>query len=48
VPISLYTSGSLIKLEIALGKSKKKFDKKETIKRKDIERDIEQAIKGMT
>ena len=45
VPISLYTSGSLIKLEIALGKSKKKFDKKESIKRKDINRDIEQALK---
>jgi SsrA-binding protein len=48
VPMALYTAGSLIKLEIALGKSKKKFDKKETIKRKDIERDIEQTIKGMT
>ncbi len=47
VPISLYTSGSLIKLEIALGKPKKKFEKKETIKRKDIERDIEETLKGM-
>lgn len=47
VPISLYTSRNLIKLEIALGKSKKKFEKKETIKRKDIERDIEQTLKGM-
>lgn len=47
VPISLYTSGSLIKLEVALGKSKKKFEKKESIKRKDIERDIQENLKGM-
>ena len=46
VPISLYTSRNLIKLEIALSKPKKKFDKKESIKRKDINRDIEQALKG--
>ena len=46
VPISLYTSGSLIKLEIALAKSKKKFDKKDSIKRKDINREIEQALRG--
>lgn len=46
VPISLYTKGTLIKLELALGKAKKKFDKKESIKRRDIERDIREAIKG--
>lgn len=46
VPISLYTTGNLIKVELALGKPKKKFDKKESIKRKDIEREIEEALKG--
>ena len=46
VPISLYTLKNLIKLEIALAKPKKKFEKKETIKRKDINREIEEAIKG--
>lgn len=46
VPVSLYTRGQLIKLELALGKPKKKFEKKEAIKRKDIERDIEEALKG--
>lgn len=46
VPVSLYTRNNLIKLELALGKPKKKFEKKEAIKRRDIERDIEEALKG--
>lgn len=42
VPLSLYTTKSFIKLEIALGKGKKEFDKKEAIKKKDIQREIEE------
>lgn len=45
VPLSMYTSHGLIKIELALAKSKKKFDKKESIKRKDINRHIEQELK---
>lgn len=45
VPISLYTSHDLIKLELALGKGKKKYEKKEAIKRRDLEREIEQELK---
>jgi SsrA-binding protein len=45
VPVKLYTKGRLVKLEIALGKTKAKFEKKEAIKRKDIEREIEQQFK---
>lgn len=44
VPISLYTTKSFIKLEIALGKGKKQYDKKESIKKKDIQREIEQEM----
>lgn len=44
VPISLYTTKSFIKLELALGKGKKKYDKKETIKRKDLQREVEQEL----
>jgi SsrA-binding protein len=46
VPVSMYTTHGLIKVELALAKSKKKFDKKEAIKKKAIQRDIDQAIKS--
>jgi SsrA-binding protein len=45
VPTRMYTKGRLVKVEIALAKSKRKFEKKEAIKRRDIEREIEQQIK---
>lgn len=46
VPLKVYNRGSKIKLEIALAKSKKKFQKKEKIKEKDIKREMEREIKG--
>lgn len=45
VPTKMYTKGRLIKVEFALGKPKRKFEKKETIKRKDIEREIAQSLR---
>lgn len=44
VPISLYTKGTLIKLELALGKGKKKYEKKQALKKKDLQRDLEQEL----
>jgi SsrA-binding protein len=44
VPLSLYTTKSFIKLEIALGKGKKQYDKKEAIKKKDVQREAEQEL----
>jgi SsrA-binding protein len=44
VPLSMYTTKSFIKVEIALGKGKKQFDKKESIKKKDIQREVEQEL----
>jgi len=41
VPISVYTTGSLIKLEIALGKGKKQYQKKEAKKKRDLKRELE-------
>ena len=46
VPLRVYTKGRLIKLYLELGKPKRKFEKKEAIKRKDIQRDIEKEFKG--
>ena len=38
IPTKLLTQGKFIKLAIALGKGKKKYDKRETIKRRDQDR----------
>jgi len=45
VPLRLYNKGRLIKLYLELGKPKKQFEKKEAIKRKDIQRDIEENFR---
>ncbi|WP_342258668.1 SsrA-binding protein SmpB [Spiroplasma endosymbiont of Dioctria linearis] len=38
IPLKLYLKDNLAKIEIALGKGKKEIDKRETIKKRDIER----------
>ena len=43
VPTKLLTSGRFIKLVIALGKGKKHYDKRQTIKKRDLEREGKQA-----
>ena len=45
VPTKLLTNGRYIKLVIALGKGKKNYDKRETIKRRDESREINRALK---
>ena len=45
VPLRLLTSGRYIKLVIALGTGKKRYDKRETIKRRDQDRDTKRALK---
>jgi SsrA-binding protein len=45
IPVKMYTKRSFVKLEFALGKGKKKYDKRESIKQKDIERDLRTLIK---
>ncbi len=44
VPISFYEKHGLIKLEVGVGKGKKKFDKKEAKKKADLDREIEQEL----
>jgi SsrA-binding protein len=41
VPVSMYTTHSLIKLELALAKGKKQYEKKESQKKKDLDRELE-------
>ena len=45
IPLRIYTSNSFLKLEFALAKGKKKYDKRESIKKKDIERDLRTLTK---
>ena len=44
VPTKLLTSGRYIKLVIALGKGKKNYDKRQTIKRRDLDRDTKRSV----
>lgn len=46
VPTKLLTTGRHIKLVIALGKGKKNYDKRQTLKRRDQEREASRAIKN--
>lgn len=45
VPLAMYTKGRLVKLELALGKTKRKFEKKEATKKKDLRRELERELK---
>ena len=44
VPLKLYIKDGLAKVEIALAKGKKLYDKREAITRRDLERDIGRAL----
>lgn len=46
IPISVYTSRRLIKVKLALVKGKKKFDKRADIKKREINRNIQQRLKN--
>lgn len=47
VPLSCYTTRhSFIKLEIALARGKKQYEKREALKRKDLERQVEEELRG--
>jgi len=48
VPTKLYLKGSRAKVAIALAKGKKLYDKRETIARREVEREIGRAVKRHT
>jgi SsrA-binding protein len=45
VPLRIYTKNKFIKLEFALARGKKKYDKREDIKRKDLDREERRMLK---
>ncbi|HYG64649.1 MAG TPA: SsrA-binding protein, partial [Thermoanaerobaculia bacterium] len=46
VPLSVYLKGNLIKLEIALVQGKKQFDKRQATKERELDREMEAAVKS--
>ena len=46
IPLKLYFKKGRVKLEIGLGKGKKEHDKRDVMKRRDQEREIQQKIKN--
>jgi len=46
VPLKLYFSAGWAKIELGLAKGKKLYDKRETIAKKDTQREIDRAMKG--
>ncbi|MEK9151830.1 MAG: SsrA-binding protein SmpB [Patescibacteria group bacterium] len=45
VPLSVYTRGSHIKLEFGLARGKKQFEKREQIRKRDLDRDVRRSLK---
>ena len=46
IPLSLYSNGRKIKLEMAIARGKKKADKRQSIKQRESDREINRTIKG--
>ena len=46
VPLKIYERDGLVKLELALAKGKKQYDKRESIKAKDDKRKMDRALKN--
>jgi SsrA-binding protein len=46
VPISIYFKDNLIKVEVALCRGKQTFDKRQTVKERDLKRDINRQLKN--
>jgi len=46
IPLSWYTTGHRVKLEIGLARGKKEYEKREKIRREDLKRDLEQEFRG--
>jgi len=46
LPIQAYTKNTLVKIEIGICRGKKLFDKREALKRRDIDREVKQQVRG--
>ena len=46
VPVEVFLKNNKIKIKIAIARGKKKFDKRETIKRREDDRSVRRILKG--
>ncbi|MEK7209010.1 MAG: SsrA-binding protein SmpB [Patescibacteria group bacterium] len=46
IPISVYSDKGKIKVQIAIARGKKKYDKRETIKKRETEREVRRTLKS--
>jgi SsrA-binding protein len=46
IPLSCYTTRGSVKLEIALAKRKHQYDKRDDLRKKAIQRDVERELRG--
>jgi SsrA-binding protein len=46
VPLELYLKDGYVKVALALGRGKKLFDKRQDIKKRDADREMQRAVKG--
>ena len=46
IPLSLYFSGPRVKVELALAKGKKLYDKREAAAQRDAKREMDRASRG--
>jgi len=44
IPLSVYNKGRFLKIDIAIARGKKKFDKRQAIKKRDVERDLKRTL----
>ena len=45
VPLSLYTRGRRLKVELGLGRGRKKYEKREVIKKRAVEREVRSVLR---
>lgn len=46
VPLTIYTKDGLIKLEVGVGKGKRQYEKREALRIKDLQREVERTLRG--
>lgn len=46
VPVACYNKGAFLKLEIGIARGKKQYEKREAMRRRDIDREVKRELKG--